>query len=145
MTYLPGFSLPALRVLPSLTVNAMTYFGRLLTFLIVAAWTFSAAAQPVIVPDLPILNLDELGVYQIGYAYRGKAEQLFPLGWSGFFEDNTGVACEPFGAQNGKSAFLLHSPWRNGTGITFQQFVFNLPLGRPTFSCAAERPCTLDT
>ena len=129
MTYLPGFSLPALRVLPSLTVNAMTYFRRLLTFLIVAAWTFSAAAQPVIVPDLPILNLDELGVYQIGYAYRGKAEQLFPLGWSGFFEDNTGVACEPFGAQNGKSAFLLHSPWRNGTGITFQQFVFNLPAG----------------
>ena len=105
----------------------MKYLRRELMVLIVAAWTISAAAQPVITPDLPILNLDDLGVYEIGYAYRGKGEQRFPLGWSGFFEDATGVACEPFGTQNGKSAFLLHSPWRTGTGISFQQFVFNLP------------------
>ena len=100
--------------------------------LVLAAWgiaagVISAAAQPAITPDLAILNLDELGVYAVGYAYRGQAEQQFPLGWSGFFEDRTGVACEPFGAQNGKAAFLLHCPWRNGTGITFQQFVFSLP------------------
>ena len=87
----------------------------------------AAAAQPSITPDLPVMKLDEVGVYAVGYAYRGQAEQQFPLGWSGFFEDRTGVACEPFGAQNGKSAFLLHCPWRNGTGITFQQFVFSLP------------------
>jgi hypothetical protein len=105
----------------------MKYLRRVLMFLLVTAWAISTAAQPVITPDLPILNLDELGVYEIGYAYRGTGEQLFPLGWSGFFEDNTGVACEPFGTQNGKSAFLLGVPWRNGTGISFQQFVFNLP------------------
>ena len=73
------------------------------------------------------MNLDELGVYTVGYAYRGQPEQQFPLGWSGFFEDRTGVACEPFGTQKGERAFLLHCPWRNGTGITFQQFVFSLP------------------
>ena len=74
------------------------------------------------------MNLDELGVYGLGYAYRGQPEQQFPLGWSGFFEERTGVACEPFGTQHGRAAFLLHCPWRNGTGITFQQFVFRLPV-----------------
>ncbi|HEY3856346.1 MAG TPA: DUF5696 domain-containing protein [Verrucomicrobiae bacterium] len=105
----------------------MKSLRRALMLLTAAAWTLSAAAQPVITPDLPVLNLDELGVYEIGYAYRGEAEQLFPLGWSGFYEENTGVACEPYGTQNGESAFFLGVPWRNGTGITFQQFVFNLP------------------
>jgi len=100
--------------------------------LVLAVWGFAAlanfaVAQPAITPDLPVMNLDELGVYAVGYAYRGQPEQQFPLGWSGFFEDRTGVACEPFGAQNGKSAFLLHCPWRNGTGISFEQIVFTLP------------------
>lgn len=94
----------------------------------VAASLFSAlVAQPAVTPDLPVMNLDELGVYRVGYTYRNQSEQQFPLGWSGFFEDRTGVACLPFGTQNGKRAFLLHSPWRNGTGITFQQFVLQLP------------------
>ncbi len=84
-------------------------------------------AQPAVTPDLPVMNLDELGVYRVGYTYRNQSEQQFPLGWSGFFEDRTGVACLPFGTQNGKRAFLLHSPWRNGTGLTFQQFVLQLP------------------
>ena len=99
---------------------------KLLT-LIFTALTALAVAQPAVSPDLPVMNLDELGVYAVGYAYRGQAEQQFPLGWSGFFEDRTGVACEPFGTQNGERAFLLHCPWRNGTGIAFQQFVIRLP------------------
>jgi len=81
----------------------------------------------VIVPDMPVMKLDELGQYEIGYAYRGQAEQQFSPGWTGFFEEHTGVACMPTGVQNGKAAFLLHCPWRNGTGITFQQFTFALP------------------
>ncbi len=108
--------------------------SRIPTAAVISVWSVlffltSAAAQPVVTPDLPTMNLDELGVYAVGYAYRGQPEQLFPLGWSGFFEDRTGVACEPFGTQNGERAFLLHCPWRNGTGIAFQQFVFSLPAG----------------
>jgi hypothetical protein len=99
------------------------------TLLLLSSTAFftAASAQPAVTPDLAVMNLDELGVYAVGYAYRGQPEQQFPLGWSGFFEDRTGVACEPFGAQNGEQAFLLHCPWRNGTGISFQQFVFSLP------------------
>ncbi|HSA00520.1 MAG TPA: DUF5696 domain-containing protein, partial [Candidatus Paceibacterota bacterium] len=92
-----------------------------------ALWTVAGATPPVITPDRSVIALDELGVYAVGYAYRGQAAQGFPLGWSGFFDDETGVACQPFGEQNGKPAFLLHSPWRKGTGTSFQEFVFRVP------------------
>ncbi len=84
-------------------------------------------AQPLITPDAPVMNLDEIGVYSVGYAYRLQAEQQFPLGWSGFFDDKTGIACEAYGTQKGRRVFLLHPPWRGGTGITFQQFAFRIP------------------
>lgn len=89
--------------------------------------TSLATAQPLIVPDATILNLDDIGLYGVGYAYRGQPEREFPIGWSGSFDDQTGVACEPQGVQKGKAALLLHCPWRNGTGVAFQQFQFQLP------------------
>lgn len=95
--------------------------------LVLGATADSVLAQPALMPDRPIMNLDEVGIYSVGYAYRGQAERQFPLGWSGFFEEETGVACELYGIQNGQSAFLLHCPWRGGTGIAFQQFAFTLP------------------
>ncbi|HEX2950948.1 MAG TPA: hypothetical protein VHV83_15500, partial [Armatimonadota bacterium] len=84
-------------------------------------------AAPIIVPDNPVMQLDELGIYEVGYAYRGQPQQQFPVGWTGNFESNTGMACMSAGRQNGKDAFLLHCPWRNGTGVAFQQFTFALP------------------
>jgi hypothetical protein len=98
--------------------------------LVAALWLLAAPAalaQPSITPDAPVMNLDELGVYAVGYAYTGQTEQQFPLGWSGHFEDRTGVSCLPHGEQNGRRAFLLHCPWRSGTGLSFQQFSFRLP------------------
>jgi hypothetical protein len=90
--------------------------------------TIPAVAQ--ITPDQPVMKLDEVGIYTIGYAYRGKPEVRFPLGWTGNFEDHTGIACLPVGEQNGKQALLLHCPWRGGTGITFQEFRFHLPKSK---------------
>lgn len=87
----------------------------------------TGTAQPTVTPDLPVMRLDEVGIYSVGYAYRGAQPKFFPLGWSGFFDDETGVACQSFGSQNGKAAFLLHSPWRGGVGVAFQQFTFALP------------------
>ncbi len=75
-----------------------------------AAFLTAASAQPAVTPDMAVMNLDELGVYAVGYAYRGQPEQQFPLGWSGFFEDRTGVACEPFGTQNGERASSCTAP-----------------------------------
>lgn len=86
-----------------------------------------AEQQLIIVPDSPVVNLDEIGLYSIGYVYRGQSERLFPPGWSGYFEERTGVACQPAGVVGGKQAFLLHCPWRGGTGVAFQTFTFRLP------------------
>lgn len=86
-----------------------------------------AEQQLIIAPDSPVMNLDEIGLYSIGYAYRGQSERLFPSGWSGYFEERTGVACQPTGVVEGKQAFLLHCPWRGGTGVAFQTFTVQLP------------------
>ena len=82
---------------------------------------------PLIAPDAARLSLDDLGLYAVGYQYRGQDEKLFPIGWSGNFGTQTGVALQPRGEQNGRAALLEHPPWRNGTGITFQEFRFQLP------------------
>lgn len=102
---------------------------RLVLAIALAVLTLPALAQPTITPDSAVMKLDEIGLYSVGWQYRGKAEQRFPDGWSGFFEEATGVACMPMGEQDGKQAFLLHCPWRGGTGVAFQQFSIKLPAG----------------
>jgi len=96
----------------------------LLAFVFVAASTLVIAA---ITPDSSIVKFDEIGMYRLGYIYRGHDAVMFPDGWTGFFEDHTGIACQSFGTHLGKNAFLLHVPWRGGVGITFQEFSINLP------------------
>jgi hypothetical protein len=76
------------------------------------------------------MKLDEIGVYSIGYAFRGSPAVAMPEGWSGPMDDVTGIACLPVGEREGKQAFLLHCPWRKGTGITYQEFSFQLPKVR---------------
>ncbi len=105
---------------------------RSLVFLtIIILVSTSARAQnstaPLITPDASRLMLDEIGLYAVGYQYRGQAEKQFPIGWSGNFETRTGIALQPAGEQNGRAAWLEHPPWRGGTGITFQEFRFQLP------------------
>lgn len=53
-----------------------------------------------------------------------------PTGWSGHFDDATGISCTPFGVQAGKSIFLIHPPWRGGTGTTNQTFQLSLPTAK---------------
>lgn len=59
-------------------------------------------AQPTITPDAAVMNLDDLGVYSVGYAYRGQPEHLLALGWTGSGEERTWVSCQSAGTQNGK-------------------------------------------
>ena len=80
---------------------------------------------PTIKPYAEVMELDEIGLYDVGYAYRTKPEVHFPLGWSGEMEAHSGVCCKSVGEQKGRKAFLLHCPWRGGTGVTFQQFAFD--------------------
>ena len=99
--------------------------ARLCGFLL-CAW-IAEASGPVLAPDNATFGFDDLGLYEVGYAYRGGPEVLFPLGAVLDFEAKTGVACRRDQPQNGRQTFLLHCPWRNGTGIAFQQFAVQLP------------------
>jgi hypothetical protein len=103
------------------------YASVLLVCLSLAA----SAAQPrdpvLLRPDSANLQLDELGLYRIGLAYRGRPEEEFPIGWSGTFDERTGVACEALGSIRGHGALLLHCPWRGGTGVAFQEYHIHLP------------------
>ncbi len=102
---------------------------RLVLATALAVLALPALGQATIAPDSAVMKLDEIGLYSVGWVYRGKAEQRFPDGWAGFFDDSCGVACQPAAPQNGKRAFLLHCPWRGGTGVAFQQFSIKLPAG----------------
>ncbi len=102
-------------------------FIALLAAVPVAVPAQSAEPAPLITPDADRLSLDEIGLYAVGYQYRGQEEKRFPNGWSGGFEALTGVALQPSGEQDGRAALLMHPPWRGGTGITFQDFRFQLP------------------
>jgi hypothetical protein len=97
------------------------------TVLVTLSAASAADRAPIIRPDSGVMKLDEIGLYAVGYAYRGKTDVLFPVGWQGDFEESTGVCCEPAASQDGKSAFLLHCPWRGGTGVAFQEFRVVLP------------------
>lgn len=88
------------------------------------------AADLSFVPDAPVVRLDEIGLYAVGYRLKGGEERRMPDGWTGFFTEDTGIACQPAGRQNGRSAFLLHSPWRRGVGVVFQEFTVRLPRAR---------------
>ena len=84
-------------------------------------------ARPVIVPDRPTMTLDDLGLYEVGYALRGRPEVRLPVGWTSGLDGPTGAACQSAGIQNGREAWLLHVPWRGHTGVTFQEFTLLLP------------------
>ena len=109
--------------------NTLIRFFRLWFILLLLTLTMSGAgwARPVIVPDQTTMRLDEIGLYEVGYAPRGGPEVRLPVGWTSGLDSPTGAACEAAGTQNGREAWLLHVPWRDHTGVTFQEFTLKLP------------------
>ena len=89
-------------------MKCLFFAVALLAWAPVAMRADSKAPAPLIVPDADHLLLDEIGLYAVGYQYRGQAEKRFSDGWSGGFENLTGVALQPAGEQNGRAAFLEH-------------------------------------
>lgn len=37
-------------------------------------------AAPTVTPDQAALSLDDIGLYVVGFAYRGQPEHTFPVG-----------------------------------------------------------------
>lgn len=86
-----------------------------------------AAIDPIGSP----VSLDSVGLYSIGCKYRDGRTVSYPIGWSADFDESTGVACRPYGQQHGRLGILLHCPWRNGTGVSFQEFRIRMPSKYP--------------
>ena len=105
----------------------MKHLCSLLAALFTLALTSAGWARPIIVPDQPVMTLDEIGLYEAGYALRGAAEEHLPVGWTSGLDSPTGTACQSAGSQNGREAWLLHVPWRGRTGVAFQEFTLKLP------------------
>ena len=84
-------------------------------------------APPAVTIPGGVTHLDDIGLYTVTYHYDDGQVGVMPVGWTGPFTDQTGIACEPIGVQNGRSSFLLHPPWRGGTGQTDQTFRLTLP------------------
>jgi len=102
--------------------------NRLLHFIfVVLCFTAPSFGGTTFVPDAPLIKLDEIGLYRIGYAYRGLDAVMFPSGWTGIYEDHTGIGCRNSDKYESRNAFLLHVPWRGGVGITFQEFTVKFP------------------
>lgn len=85
------------------------------------------SAAPVVAPADPITDLDDIGLYRIGYVLRGQPERDLPVGWTGPSDDSTGVTLMPQGVLDGRRALLLHPPWRTGPGVAYQEFHLQLP------------------
>nr|MDQ2688069.1 hypothetical protein [Armatimonadota bacterium] len=100
----------------------------LLTMLLVTAGWAQNNARPVITPDQGVMQLDDIGLYQVGGRLRSGVALPLPVGWEGGLDAGPhGMACQSMGTQNGKTAWLLHCPWKDATGIAYQEFTVKLP------------------
>ncbi len=91
---------------------------------------FAVTAQetpPVVAVPAGTVNVDDIGLYRVSWRYRSGTGGSMPMGWSGHFDDATGISCTPFGEQAGRHIFLIHPAWRGGTGVTDQVFRLKLP------------------
>jgi hypothetical protein len=112
--------------------TSLPFNVTLLSSVLLAGLLFPAFAAPssVLAPVPPlgaVTSFDEIGTYHVGVIYRNGSEIDKPDGWVGDFDDQSGIACMSMGMQNGRHAWLLHPPWHNGTGVSFQDFRLALP------------------
>jgi hypothetical protein len=76
-------------------------------------------------------RLADLGLYRVGRQSYGKEPAWMPPGWSGHFDDATGISCQSAGRILGREALLLHSPWRVPPGRTWVEYQLTLPTTQP--------------
>jgi hypothetical protein len=93
----------------------------------VAALADAVSTPPVVTMPSGQTLIDDIGLYGVSYHYLDGRTGSRPTGWSGHFDDQTGISVTPYGSQNGKNVFLMHPIWHDGTGDTDQVFRLKLP------------------
>ncbi len=106
-------------------------FCRLIVYgflILVSATVVMAGPVAMRASVLPLLDV---GNYRVGYQYEGGQIVWLPDGWTGHFQDRTGVSFTPWEEQDGRRTLLMHCPWRGGHGRTFAEYDIRLPDKRP--------------
>lgn len=105
-------------------------FHLLATFPVLLLTAHGIAALRAVALPSGTTSLDDIGIYSVTYHYRDGRSGKMPDGWTGMFRYPTGISCTRYGMQHGKKCFLIHPPWKNGTGVTDQTFRLKLPVAR---------------
>ena len=91
----------------------------------------AAHVQPWIELPVGTSRLTDLGAYRVTYQLYGQAPVEMPLGWSGQFTDDVGIAYFDAGRRGGRRAHVLHCPWRRGPGLVRLDYFLALPNRTP--------------
>jgi hypothetical protein len=75
--------------------------------------------------------LADIGIYRVFWQSRGQAPVAMPDSWMGHFDPATGISYQPWGTLLGRSALLMHSPWRVPPGVTWVEYPLRLPKTTP--------------
>jgi len=106
--------------------------GLIAASLLVVIATMPTAAQEPVVP-LPEgeTPLGDIGLYRVAYQSYGGDVVEMPPSWIGHFETVSGVSYLPGEQVLGRSAILLHSPWRVPPGKAWVDYAVRLPDTKP--------------
>lgn len=90
------------------------------------------AAEDLTVP-LPAgeTPLGDIGIYRVTYQSYGQPPVEMPLSWTGHFTPESGISYVPSERVLGRSAILLHSPWRVPPGRVWVDYRLLLPQATP--------------
>jgi len=90
------------------------------------------AAEDLTVPLLPgETPLGDIGIYRVTYQSYGQPPVEMPLSWTGHFTTESGISYLPSERVLGRSAILLHSPWRVPPGKVWVDYRLLLPKITP--------------
>ncbi len=88
--------------------------------------TTALQAAPLQLID-KVTDLEQVGIYTVGYRLLNGKEATLPEGWIGPAQKETGMSLRPIGRQFGRTVTALHGPWTSGPGEEWQRFEIKLP------------------
>ena len=116
----------ACRVIPQARPPVATIILFLCVFPAIAA-----ASEPWVKLPVGTTRLTDLGAYRVSYQLAGGKRVDMPVGWSGYFTEDVGIAFYDAGTHGGRRAHVLHSPWKGTHGSVTLEYFVELPDRKP--------------
>lgn len=108
----------------------MTRF-KFLPAVILLTLAAAAAAEPdalpAIPPSGPVIDLEQVGAYRLGYQLRDQSPVLYAIGRDAMRDEDTAATVRTSQTYDGKTGCFMHPPYRKSPGIVFQIIRVKLP------------------